>query len=336
MTTPSPLLPTCPACGEVARDPTARFCEACGASLGAVSPRIEPHGCRCAVCVADADGFCQVCGLKPARVPDMPGFEASVDGQLALASDKGRRHDTNQDAGAICRRRDGAVLLVVADGVSTSMDAEVAASSAALAAHAAFLEAGAGAATPLAEEAAACVSAASTAGLALAATADDPTDGPATTIVVAIVKSSVVGLAWIGDSRAYFVMPGVPETLLSRDDSWAMDEVASGRLTPETAMADANAHAITQWLGMPADAMRINTLDRAIPPGHSVLLCSDGLWNHHDAPGRMGRAFGLAAKSADAATACRLLVAGANAAGGHDNITVALLLAGSSSQPRFG
>jgi serine/threonine protein phosphatase PrpC len=72
-------------------------------------------------------------------------------------------------------------------------------------------------------------------------------------------------------------------------------------------------------------AMIIHTRRISLPPGTALLLCSDGLWNYADPPKALGRAYTEAAKDADAITACRRLVAFANAAGGRDNITVALL-----------
>jgi serine/threonine protein phosphatase PrpC len=77
---------------------------------------------------------------------------------------------------------------------------------------------------------------------------------------------------------------------------------------------------------MPLNAMAVHTREMVLPPGATLLLCSDGLWNYADAPRRMGLAYTDASKDADAITTCRRLVAFANAAGGRDNVTVAVMV----------
>ena len=155
---------------------------------------------------------------------------------------------------------------------------------------------------------------------------DDPDlDPPETTVVLAVVRDGVAGIAWVGDSRAYRLAGG-DETLLTHDDSWAWDAVARGVLGREAAARDPRAHAITQCLGMPLDELEVHALSAELPAGSSLLLCTDGLWNYHDHEGALGEAHADAgAGGADAALVCRRLVAGANGMGGRDNITVAIL-----------
>jgi serine/threonine protein phosphatase PrpC len=236
---------------------------------------------------------------------------------------------TNQDFGVVARREDGAALIVVADGVSASDNPEAASRAAAKAAERAFLKADF-AGRGLSLEAVALVGEAAAALIALPI-AERRHDGPASTIVIAITRENGqggfdVGLAWVGDSRAYFVAANVPEALLTRDDSWAIEQTESGRMTHQEAMRSPHAHAISQWLGMPIADMKVHGKDVVLTRGVSLLLCSDGLWNYADAPSALARAFTDAAKDApDAATICRALVGFANASGGADNITVGLL-----------
>ncbi len=295
------------------------FCENCGRAFDAGHPG-GAGGCRCTKPMPDEDGYCEVCGLKTAA-PATPaaGFEDNVGATLAVASDKGRRHPTNQDGGGVRRRPDGTVLLVVADGVSVSDRPEAASAAAVLAAEAAFASAPGDA--PVGDQAFLCVEAAARAVTALKREA---ADGPASTIVVAVLSGAALAVAWVGDSRAYLVQPGTPATLLTRDDSWCMEEVDAGRLTYEAAQRDANAHAITQWLGMPLANMAVHVRVTLLPSNTDLLLCSDGLWNYVDDPERLGLAYTEASKGADALVTCRRLVAFANAAGGRDNVTVAL------------
>ncbi|RYC33868.1 serine/threonine protein phosphatase [Lichenibacterium minor] len=292
---------SCAACGEPVPDPAARFCENCGASLAVAALSAVPAG------------------------PPAAGCEESIDAALAMASDRGRRHPLNQDAGAVARRPDGAVLLCVADGVSSADNAE-GASAAAVAAALERFAAGPGNTVSVSGEARACVEAAARAVLDVPRLGEDPDlDPPETTIALAVVRDGVAGLAWVGDSRAYRV-DGAADTLLTRDDSWAWDAVARGTMSREAAARDPRAHAITQCLGMPPDDIEVHASTAALPAGAALLLCTDGLWNYHDAAGGLGEAYADAAGGgADAALACRRLVAEANGMGGRDNITVALL-----------
>jgi serine/threonine protein phosphatase PrpC len=194
----------------------------------------------------------------------------------------------------------------------------------------AFLKNGA-AADSLSAEAAALALAAADAVIATPI-AERVNDGPASTIVIALARENAlsgafdVGVAWVGDSRAYLIAANVPETFLTRDDSWATIKIESGELSREEAMRSPYAHAITQWLGMPRGDMVVHTKDAVLTRGVSLLVCSDGLWNYADEPSALARAFTDAAKdAADAASICRALVAFANAAGGSDNITVGVL-----------
>jgi serine/threonine protein phosphatase PrpC len=90
-------------------------------------------------------------------------------------------------------------------------------------------------------------------------------------------------------------------------------------------MASPQAHAITQWLGMPLGEMKPHVATTLVPRGSWLLLCSDGLWNYCEAPPALARAFTDAAKNAVALAVCRALVAFANENGGADNITVGVV-----------
>ena len=140
------------------------------------------------------------------------------------------------------------------------------------------------------------------------------------------VPGHQVVVAWVGDSRAYW-LSATGSRLLTTDHSWAEEIVAAGRMDAAVAALDRRAHAITRWLG--AGGEPIPDLAAFTPDGPGVLLlCSDGLWNYlADAaalaavalPGAFTDPLGVAAE----------LTAVALEAGGRDNITVAVLPVGS-------
>lgn len=235
---------------------------------------------------------------------------------LAAVTDRGRRHDRNEDAVAVAR--DGArVVAVVTDGVSASTEPERASRAAANAGARALLD---GADHHEAHAAA----------MKAATHVDQEPEsdlGPsATTYLAAVVDRDRITLASTGDCRAYWFSPH-GDTVLTTDDSWAAEEVESGRMDHDEAMADPRAHVITRWLGGDADPSWDPAVRDLVPSGAGrLLLCSDGLWNDA-ADGATLRAWcdGLDIETDDPMTLARALVDAANAAGGEDNITVVVV-----------
>ena len=93
------------------------------------------------------------------------------------------------------------------------------------------------------------------------------------------------------------------------------------------AYAHPEAHTITRWVGADADSVvpTVVTFD-ATGPG-LLILCTDGLWNYFEDPLDLGALVPDWATSSPVAVARRLTDA-ALAAGGHDNITVAVMPVG--------
>jgi serine/threonine protein phosphatase PrpC len=259
-------------------------------------------------------------------------------GYAAGVSDRGRLPRHNEDAMAVTTATapDGTrlTLAVVCDGVSTTplaADASLAAAQYALR----VLASAAGAGRDIETASTTAAAHAGRAVTALARTVQPETDGaPSCTYLSAAVGPASVTVAWLGDSRAYWLR-NRPDAVVSRqltsDDSWAAEQVASGAMTAEQAYADQRAHAITAWLGADADLVEPHVAT-FIPDGPGVvLLCTDGLWNYLPDAGQ------LAAAVPDARTmplaAARDLVRIALQSGGHDNIT-AVLIPTASPDPR--
>jgi serine/threonine protein phosphatase PrpC len=318
----------CPRCGSSV-SPGDLFCENCGRPLSADAPAdggvsgVQTCNCPPGQSKPDADGYCEVCGLRCLSDAEAARrhAELAVDGQLAVVSDIGRRHRSNEDAGTVARGPGDSVILVVADGVSAAIDSASASAVAIDAALGVLMSAPEDAA--LADVARAAVDAANQAVLGVPYVPGDQ-DGPESTIVVALCRRGRVGIGWAGDSRAYLIGLDTAE-ILTVDDSWVEQVVQSGEMPREQAEADSRAHYVTQVLGMRDQQLDGHSLERELPENGVLLLCSDGLWNYFERDGELAEAV-RQLHSSDALSLCRWLVDAANERGGHDNVTVAVFM----------
>ena len=123
----------------------------------------------------------------------------------------------------------------------------------------------------------------------------------------------------VGDSRAYLWRDGVL-TQLTVDHSFVQEEIAAGRMEPEEARDHPKRGLITRALGMerdiPVDVKRIRLL-----ANDRLLLCSDGL-NSMINDDAIGRILGEGSPS----EAAWELIEAANKAGGHDNVSVVVVV----------
>jgi PPM family protein phosphatase len=143
--------------------------------------------------------------------------------------------------------------------------------------------------------------------------------GMGTTLTAVYVGEQEVAIAHVGDSRAYCLRDG--ELLRLTDDHSLVDELMrQGRLTPEEAVEHPQRSVITRALG-PEGTVEVDTRSFHARAGDLFLLCSDGLTTM--LAEEEIRALLLAnPRLRDAGEA---LIAGANDAGGRDNITVVLI-----------
>ncbi len=141
-----------------------------------------------------------------------------------------------------------------------------------------------------------------------------------TTVVVCAFMFDRVITANVGDSRIYRVADHAIEQV-SSDHSLVAERVRAGLLDPHSAEAAMLANIITRALGMEQITVDITIED--LRPGDTYLLCSDGLCDMLEDDEIL--AIIDRAESLDSAVVA--LIDGANARGGVDNITAALIKA---------
>jgi len=358
--TPTGLALRCPNCGaEVSADQA--FCEECGKPLqptvaAVEEPAVEletpveltqsvrprpteadatiPVTRPCPNCggVVGADGYCETCGMKAPNERDH--YTEHPARWVAACCDRGVRHHRNEDATAIAAEPEpgSRAVLVVCDGVSTSLDSDVASLAGARAARDLLVEhRPAGLGTPASGKAAlaqAIERAAAAANAAVIAnTAPESENAASCTFSAAVLEKDQITFGNIGDSRTYWIPdPGnsAEPVQLSVDDSVAQARIAMG-VARDEAENGPQAHAITKWLGRDSPDFVPSTGSVGISGPGWLLVCSDGLWNYaSDAATVQSVIAELSEADLDPLKLAVAMVAWANQRGGKDNIAVAL------------
>lgn len=142
--------------------------------------------------------------------------------------------------------------------------------------------------------------------------------GMGTTIVMAYIYGRHCIIANVGDSRAY-VISRHSFYQITKDHSLVQHYVDQGKLTLEEAATHPQRNIVTRALGSEHDVL-VDVFDHVLEDHETLLLCSDGLYEHVDehilqriATNRKG----LKRKTEE-------YIHEANHHGGTDNITVAL------------
>ena len=255
---------------------------------------------------------------------------AAARGDVACASHIGLRHETNQDAAALGIDGSGHhIVLVVADGVSSTEGAEECAR---VASHTArdYLAATMDQGLPINDDDTVTLFERTFQKTHEAVVSGSGPIG-ACTLAAAVATHDRIVVGNIGDTRTYWFPDDGDPIRLSIDDSMAQAQMDLG-LSREEAERGIGAHAITKWIG--ASATDVAPRVMAYQPQQSgwLLVCSDGLWNHVPDAGDFARLMAdLVSKAhtddhghASPAGVADGLIAYANNCGGHDNITVAL------------
>jgi protein phosphatase len=143
--------------------------------------------------------------------------------------------------------------------------------------------------------------------------------GMGTTLVAALVKGMHATVANVGDSRAYLYAGGSLRRV-SRDHSLVGEMVARGELTEDEAARHPRRNIITRALGGERGVVP-DLFELDLAQGDTLLLATDGL---HGMISDASIAEVLAG-GGEPSQLCDMLIERALAAGGDDNITVALL-----------
>jgi serine/threonine protein phosphatase PrpC len=364
----------CPSC-QVTVGASEQFCEACGAELtptvAATEPASEPPlseqhpaspsgdadlsgtASTCPACGGQVsnDGYCGTCGTRAPKRRDH--FSEQPAAWVAAVCDRGLRHTRNEDAIALAADPEpgSRAVLVVCDGVSSSVDSDVASLAAARAARdvlassrsrglgagpslTAAVVARLGAAADAANDAVLEVTKSASPALLDAPTRESVTGArpaelsPAScTFVAAVVEQGLLVVGSVGDSRAYWIPDVGAASALTLDDSFAQMQISAGVGRVE-AESGPQSHAITRWLGADApDHTPVTATLTLTEPGW-LLVCSDGLWNYcseaQDLATLVRQTGGASPEAAEPLALAEALVSWANAQGGQDNISAAL------------
>jgi PPM family protein phosphatase len=279
----------------------------------------------CAEPVSDGDRFCEGCGLP------LPGYGVEepttrADGRIeadelraAGVSHRGKVHRRNEDAMHVASSEHTA-LAIVCDGVSSSMNPDLASR---VAVSAAGNVLAARDDLDVESRMRHAIAAAQSAVLRVPWQAGARHGAPACTLAAATWDGTTVCVGNVGDSRVYWIGRDDAQ-LLTADDSWLWEQVASG-VDPLVAERDQNAHMITRWLGAdaPDDVYRVTTF---VPPRSGrLLVCSDGLWNYATSADEMAFVVRSLATDGAALAVAHALVDRALDEGGHDNVTVVVI-----------
>jgi len=293
----------------------------------------------CASCgapVFEHERFCEICGTRigPEPIVEVPTPQSEpmqrVEINLATAaavSDRGRRRSRNEDAVTLASW-DGRTAALVCDGVASTSNAHLASQAAAEMAMHTLEVALHRLPTSMDDWESLFNEVCQVAQEEVAHIRPEPGGlSPSTTLVAVVAQPGLVAVGNVGDSRAYLLAATAEASgsLLTVDDSWAEEMIAEG-MVPSVAYAEPEAHTITKWIGADVESVlptvSVFTIDR---PG-LLIVCTDGLWDYFEEPSVLAGIVQHA--GSDPLTLARTLVEAALAAGGHDNVTVAVIPVG--------
>lgn len=163
-----------------------------------------------------------------------------------------------------------------------------------------------------------------------AATNNPQYNGMGTTLVLGVFHGEHLLLGHIGDSRCYRFREGQLEQL-TRDHSLLQEQLDAGLITPEEAEHSSNKNLVTRAVGV-EDTVVLELHEHQVLEHDIYLMCSDGL-SDMASDAIIGNVLAQGGGLDDLA---KRLVEVALEGGGRDNVTVLLVQAEPSSQPKTG
>lgn len=152
--------------------------------------------------------------------------------------------------------------------------------------------------------------------------------GMGTTCTALLVRGGMAYGAHVGDSRIYLIRDG-EIFLMTEDHSAVMELVRRGVLSREEARHHPDKNVISRALGSHRDVEATGWPQPfALRPDDRFLLCTDGLYDLVDEATILATA-----RDVHPQVGCDRLVTLARTAGGHDNISVAILAMAAANQP---
>jgi serine/threonine protein phosphatase PrpC len=142
--------------------------------------------------------------------------------------------------------------------------------------------------------------------------------GMGTTCTAALIDDGRLSLAHVGDSRCYLIRHGQMQQL-TQDHSLVMEQVRHGLLSIDDEAVQAGQNILTRSLGTELE-VKIDLDEHPLFPGDVLLLCSDGLGKELSDD----QVLKMAKETSEPSELVKRLIDVANAAGGRDNITVAV------------
>lgn len=226
----------------------------------------------------------------------------------AAATHRGRKRPTNEDAYGFLVEHG---VYVVCDGMGGAAAGEIASS---LAVDEMIRLMSNRTAQPAQEAALEAIQSANTA-IYSRSQRSAKLSGMGTTLVTLVAEAGRLWVMNVGDSRCYRLRKGELEQI-TLDHSLVEEQVRMGNMTPDEALRSPLRNVITRALGTQSE-VTADVFEMQPEPGDLFLLCSDGLTRElNDA-----QLTELLSLDEPLDQLSGGLVAAANKAGGHDNIT---------------
>ena len=233
----------------------------------------------------------------------------------AAVTDRGRKRESNEDAFGFSVDHG---VYVVCDGMGGAAAGEIASS---LAVEEMMrLLTGRNGTHSLLEDAEASVTSANAA-IFMRAQSSQNLNGMGTTLVTLLTDDQRSWMINVGDSRGYRLRNSHFEQI-TLDHSLVEEQVRMGRMDPVEAQRSPFKNVITRALGTQS-SVTPDIFELENQPGDLFLLCSDGLTRELSDSTMEG----ILKLDLPLQDLCARLVAAANDAGGHDNITCLLVRA---------